>query len=50
MPETKKDDSFAKEVREFFGFPEPGQKKLTQKELEKQIKAGKIPKKASEIK
>ena len=40
-----KDKPFAQEVREFFGMPEPGQKKLTKKELEKQIERGKIPKK-----
>jgi len=45
-----KDKPFAQEVREFFGMPEPGQKKLTPEELEKQLKKGKIPKKASEIK
>ena len=47
---TKKDGSFAKEVRAFFGMPEPGQKKLTAKEMERQTGMGKIPTKAGEPK
>jgi len=45
-----KDKTFAQKVREFFGMPEPGQKKLTPEELERQTKLGKIPTKAGEPK
>jgi len=45
-----KDKPFAQHVREFFGMPEPGQKKLTPAEIERQGKLGKIPTKAGEPK
>jgi len=46
-----KGKSFAQEVREFFGMPEPGQKKITKAEFEKQADtSGKIPTKAGEPK
>jgi len=44
----KKAEDFASKVREFFGMPQPGQKKLTPKEMERQIKAGRIKRKADE--
>jgi len=56
MPENKqrtkdiKDKPFAQEVREFFGMPEPGQKKLTPEELERQAELPKVPTKAGEPK
>jgi len=53
MVEKTKDikkKEFAQEVREFFGMPEPGQKKLTKEEFERQTELGKVPTKAGEPK
>ena len=42
-----KENSFASDVRKFFGMPEPGQKKITKEEFERQAsKEGKVPTKA----